>query len=202
MIVLLLLRYAMGRTRSFDKEEVLGKAMTLFWEQGYERRSMAELFRVMSISRQSLHNTFGSKRLLFEAALQLYTQRFTDKALAQMESADAGVKAIRMYFRLVPKTLGGKANQMGCLYVNSAAEFDGRDALRDQQFTEFYQRLRDAFKNALENECAHGWQPKQDIAMLAPLLVSISYGMTIIAKSGAAAVELDQAAEAAVQLLI
>ena len=119
-----------------------------------------------------------------------------------MESAAAGVEAIGMYFRLVPETLIVKANQMGCLYVNSAAEFGGRDGLRDQQFSGFYQRLRDAFKNALENEFARGWRPKQDIAMAAPLLVSISYGMTIIAKSGVTAVELDQAAETAVQLLI
>ena len=202
MIVLLLLICAMPRTRSFNKEEVLSKATALFWEQGFERTSMADLFGVMRISRQSLYNTFGSKRLLFEAALQQYGQRFIDNTLAPMESAGADVETIREYFRALPQALIVKANRMGCLYVNSASEFGGLDKQMDRHSGAFYRRIRNAFTNVLENERGRGWEPKQDITMLAPLLVSVSYGMIIISKSGATELELGQAAESAVQLLI
>ena len=50
-----------GRPQEFDRETALGKAMDLFWSQGYEATGMRALTEHMGISRQSLYNTFGDK---------------------------------------------------------------------------------------------------------------------------------------------
>ena len=67
-----------GRPRSFCKEEALDKAMTVFWRQGYEGASMADLTKAMGINPPSLYACFGSKEGLFKAVLERYDGRRKD----------------------------------------------------------------------------------------------------------------------------
>ncbi|TWV34728.1 TetR/AcrR family transcriptional regulator [Streptomyces misionensis] len=61
-----------GRPRAFDMEGVLEAAMRLFWEQGYEATSMAQLREGTGLSSASLYGAFGSKHGLFERTLEHY----------------------------------------------------------------------------------------------------------------------------------
>src|SRR3954469_25350195 len=64
-----------GRPRSFCKEDTLDRAMTVFWRQGYEGASMADLTKAMGINPPSLYACFGSKEGLFKAVLERYDAR-------------------------------------------------------------------------------------------------------------------------------
>ncbi|AOW89864.1 MULTISPECIES: TetR/AcrR family transcriptional regulator [Streptomyces] len=61
-----------GRPRTFDMEAVLEAAMLLFWEQGYEATSLAQLRETTGLSSASLYGAFGSKEGLFEKAVEHY----------------------------------------------------------------------------------------------------------------------------------
>ena len=61
-----------GRPRIFDMEAVLEAAMLLFWEQGYEATSLAQLRETTGLSSASLYGAFGSKEGLFEKAVEHY----------------------------------------------------------------------------------------------------------------------------------
>ncbi|MFF7651107.1 TetR/AcrR family transcriptional regulator [Streptomyces sp. NPDC007983] len=61
-----------GRPRVFDLEAVLDAAMLLFWEQGYEATSLAQLREATGLSSASLYGAFGSKDGLFERAVEHY----------------------------------------------------------------------------------------------------------------------------------
>ncbi|MFJ3145703.1 TetR/AcrR family transcriptional regulator [Streptomyces halstedii] len=61
-----------GRPRVFDMEAVLEAAMLLFWEQGYEATSLAQLRETTGLSSASLYGAFGSKEGLFEKAVEHY----------------------------------------------------------------------------------------------------------------------------------
>lgn len=61
-----------GRKRSFDEQSALLKAMELFWSQGYEGTSIADLTKTLGINPPSLYAAFGSKRELFEKTLDRY----------------------------------------------------------------------------------------------------------------------------------
>ena len=75
-----------GRKRAFDDQVALHTAMELFWRQGYEGTSIADLTQALGINPPSLYAAFGSKRELFEKALDRYICERTDQveeAMAQ-----------------------------------------------------------------------------------------------------------------------
>lgn len=63
-----------GRPRQFDRDEAVIRAMHLFWEQGYEATSLAQLKAVIGkgITAPSFYAAFGSKAALFSEAVNCY----------------------------------------------------------------------------------------------------------------------------------
>ena len=68
----------MPRPKSFDVDEVLDRAVDLFWVNGFAATSMADLVNHLGINRGSLYSTFGSKQELYERALERYLTRLTE----------------------------------------------------------------------------------------------------------------------------
>lgn len=82
-----------GRPRTFDEELVLEAAMLLFWRQGYEATSLAQLREATGLSSASLYGAFGSKEGLFARAVEHYiagpgsvTDVLADEALSPREA--------------------------------------------------------------------------------------------------------------------
>ncbi|MDQ6889496.1 MAG: TetR/AcrR family transcriptional regulator, partial [Bacteroidota bacterium] len=61
----------MPKKEMFDNEEVLKKALSLFWEKGYNGTSISDLETVTGINRSSIYNTYGDKNQFFLKALEL-----------------------------------------------------------------------------------------------------------------------------------
>ena len=51
----------MARTKEFDPDAALQRALELFWERGYEATSMADLVARLGVARASIYATFGGK---------------------------------------------------------------------------------------------------------------------------------------------
>ena len=58
-----------GPDKQFDQDEVLNKALEVFWAKGFEATSMQDLVNNMGINRASMYQTYGIKHALFNAAL-------------------------------------------------------------------------------------------------------------------------------------
>ena len=54
----------MPRVKQFNEDEVLNKAMELFWKKGYNATSMQDIVDYLGINRASLYSTFGGKKNL------------------------------------------------------------------------------------------------------------------------------------------
>ncbi|MFV1985084.1 MAG: TetR/AcrR family transcriptional regulator [Thiohalomonadales bacterium] len=63
----------MGRQKSYCREDLLEKAMMLFWEKGYSKTSMADLALATGVDKKCLFREFLNKETLFEEVLELYT---------------------------------------------------------------------------------------------------------------------------------
>src|SRR5205814_4943058 len=87
-----------GRTRQFDVDEALDRALEVFWERGYEGATLPELTRAMGINRPSLYAAFGNKEALFRKALDRYQEgptAFFRKALAEPTARNVAEALLR-----------------------------------------------------------------------------------------------------------
>jgi AcrR family transcriptional regulator len=73
-----------GRPKVFDREAALDKAMTLFWQHGYEATSLADLVEATGAKAPTLYAEFTNKEGLFRAVLDRYISRFAAKHEAQL----------------------------------------------------------------------------------------------------------------------
>jgi len=88
----------MGRHKGYNREEVLDRAMKLFWRKGYEGAHLQELVEITGLNRFSLYKEFGGKEGLFLEALDRYlAQVMTVMGLLAREPQ--GLSNISDYFK-------------------------------------------------------------------------------------------------------
>jgi AcrR family transcriptional regulator len=188
-----------GRTRQFNVEEALAKALEVFWARGYEGASLPELTRAMGINRPSLYAAFGNKEQLFRRALEHYQigpQSFLAEAL-QQPTARAVVEAIFAGFLRMQRE---PDRPRGCLIVNGAlacgaeAEPVRRELVRLRQATVV--KLRERFEQAVQ---AGDLREDTDCATLARYVATVLNGLAVQAASGATGEELRLVAETALR---
>ncbi|MGG1615685.1 TetR/AcrR family transcriptional regulator [Paenibacillus sp. NRS-1782] len=109
----------MARYKEFEVNEVLDKAIQLFWMQGYEKTSMQELVDFMGIHRKSIYDTFGDKHALFINALKRYEAIQNNKMRLLVDKQEPVKELIRQFFET---TLQKKGDPQGCFIVNSGVE--------------------------------------------------------------------------------
>ncbi|NUU59933.1 TetR/AcrR family transcriptional regulator [Paenibacillus agri] len=131
----------MPRTKEFDEDTVLLKAMGLFWEQGYEKTSMQELVSHMGVHKGSMYDTFGDKKTLYIKALKRYSDRLEQSYNLRMVGLSAK-EAIGMLFERAIQA--GEEFPSGCFIVNTAVELakhdsEARDSVR--QFWDYTEEL-------------------------------------------------------------
>lgn len=123
----------MARTKEFDPDEVLDEAMALFWCQGYEATSTADLVEHLGIARASLYATFGSKHELYLRALDRYRERTDQAVLEALSRPGNALPAVRSLVGNYADAVLGDPVRRGCLVVNAAVErmaFDDSVAYR------------------------------------------------------------------------
>jgi AcrR family transcriptional regulator len=188
-----------GRTRQFDVDEALDRALEVFWARGYEGATLLELTRAMGINRPSLYAAFGNKEQLFRKAVDRYQagpQGFLTEAL-EKPSARAAVEAI---FSGFVRMLRGRNKARGCLIVSGAlASGDEAEPVR-QELARLRQAAVTAFRERFERAVQDGDLPAgTDSATLARYTATVLNGLAVQAASGATEKELRQVSALAMQ---
>src|SRR5271154_3434139 len=109
---------AMGRPKGFSREEVLEKAMPVFWKHGFADTSLQELERATGVNKSGLYTEFRDKEDLFVACLQHYLESQEKRGLLTKEPL--GWKNVETFLKHGPIN---KGEQQGCFSVNSMREF-------------------------------------------------------------------------------
>lgn len=116
----------MARPIEFDRPQAVNRALALFWRQGYQATTLADLLQAMGIGRSSFYAAFTDKRTFFIECLDLWAARTLDlieHACAQRPPVDA----LQDFFeRSFIAARGAKAH-WGCMLVNTVLEMAGVD---------------------------------------------------------------------------
>ncbi|GGQ04802.1 TetR/AcrR family transcriptional regulator [Shewanella litoralis] len=178
-----------GRKRAFDKNEVIDKAMRLFWQNGYSGTSVAMLSAELGLNTSSLYATFGSKEQLFKDALHHYIEQYVEPNYAQLQpTSTASLKTqLQACFHGLITLFTNDETPKGCLLVKSVNESDSvafpQEALTfiRESGIKNVTRLVTLMGAKIDNADLPEGQTAQT---LAKYLLSVSYGLAVQAKSG------------------
>jgi AcrR family transcriptional regulator len=190
---------SVGRPRAFDTDTALAKALEVFWRNGYDGTSLAELTEAMGINKPSLYAAFGNKDQLFLKAIEFYEKRPCSFFLPALEKPTAYEVAEHILYGAAIN-MADKSHPQGCLLVQgalscSAAATTVKEALL-QRRVEGHSKLRERFERAKQD----GDLPlSADAETLARYLGTVLHGMAVQANSGVTSEQLHQVAKMALQ---
>lgn len=180
----------MARTREFDVDQALERAMNLFWRQGYAATSLQDLLAELGIGSGSLYAAFGSKEELYARVLERYSSQYCSMLVERLEAASDVCEAIRAALIEMAET-DLMDPVRGCMVVNAVTERDDDPATTDRAAATL-RRVESAFAGALEQARARGEIPAdRNPADLARFLTTFVQGLRVMgqARIGRAFVE-------------
>ena len=117
----------MAGKKSFLPEQVLDKAMGLFWKQGYEGTSIEDLVQCMGLGRGSLYDTFGDKHALYLAALSRYLAKYQGQVAEVLQQTGPLSEILERFFHACIEELLSDPACRGCFLVNATVEMAPHD---------------------------------------------------------------------------
>lgn len=175
----------MARTKEFNEDQALDKAVEIFWHKGYNGTSAQDLVTHLGLSRSSLYDTFGDKQKLFSKALQRYQKQGQDaiKDLLE-ESKDIKATLTLIFKQAVLESLEDRITK-GCFMVNSAVEL----AMHDDEIANIVgdnrQTMEAIFSKAVKKGQESGQiSTQQEARTLARFIYNNYTGIRVLARSG------------------
>lgn len=193
-----------GRPRQFDRDAALHAAMELFWEQGYESTSMAQLKQAMGgISAASLYAAFGSKEALFLEACQLYQSTLGCQLRNCLGNTDTPpLQALEQALRTAVTNLLDDRHPKGCMLVLSTTNCSKENLHLREAMSKERQISRNAFAACLQRAIDDGsLEPETDIAAQAAFFSTLLNGLSIQARDNLDAEMLDRVIDLALASL-
>jgi TetR/AcrR family transcriptional repressor of nem operon len=191
-----------ARTKEFDPDTVLQKALELFWERGYEATSMADLVERLGIARASIYTTFGGKHDLYLKALDRYL-RTRDPDLVELLSQPGPVlPAVRALVELYANDSACGDRRWGCMVVNAAVELVPSDPQTARRVAASWDTLETVLTSALTRARAQGEISEQkDPRALARFLLVLLQGIRVLGRAPADPGRVRDAAAQALSIL-
>jgi TetR/AcrR family transcriptional repressor of nem operon len=186
----------MARPQSFDRTDVLTKALDVFWKKGFEDASVQDLVDATGLNRGSLYNSFGDKDDLFAEVMALY-KTSSPVTLLTSASEDADITELfEAFFQRFVDRAEADLDHKGCLFTNTAAGLYG---CSDDMAKSVCSSLDDM--EGLIVRLIERGQDQDDITStadplkLARFLISSAQGINVMARTGASTDALQDIAD-------
>ena len=178
----------MGRSRTFDIEEAIGAATTLFW-RGYDQTSLADLTGTLGIGTASFYFAFESKEKLFREVVSRYVAAL-EQAYEDAFRNSATLDGIERLLRHYADVVTDPAHTPGCLVVNSSPAIRAEDLIK-QWLSGHREALRLRLVKRFSADLANGdLPPGSHPKTLARLIMALAGGIAVEAQAGASRKEL------------
>jgi TetR/AcrR family transcriptional repressor of nem operon len=173
----------MARTKAFDPDLALDRALDVFWTQGYDGTSTQDLVDALGINRSSLYGTFGSKRALYRRALERYGIVGGDRIHQALRArGPAKVRLRRAFLDIADDDLLAERAR-GCFATNAAVELAPTDRDVRALVRAAFAEVRAALRGEVERARGAGELPADvDLDALSAFLFTVLEGVRVVAK--------------------
>ena len=175
----------MARTKEFDQEAILDKAVDLFWYKGYHATSMQDIVEGLGLSRSSIYDTFGDKHKLYIAALERYRDQAAGGMIDMVGKAENTMATLEKMFKMLAHDSFTDKLPKGCFMVNSTVELAPHDEEIDKIVSENMHNIEDAFfQLIIKGQDSGEISKEKDPRAIARFLFNTISGLRVAAKSG------------------
>lgn len=178
----------MGRPRSFDRDAAIEQALHLFWQQGYESTSLAQLKDAIGggITAPSFYAAFGSKEALYAECVQHYLDTYAQVTECLWDSELAPRAALALALTRSAKMQCQRGHPKGCMVTLGvmSAPTPAHAAVA-APLTRSRARTRAGIVSCVERGVASGeLRADTDVRALATVFDSFLSGLSTLARDG------------------
>ncbi|MBF4635050.1 TetR/AcrR family transcriptional regulator [Agreia pratensis] len=189
----------MGRTRAFAEIDVVRAARGVFWSRGYEDTSLPDLEAATGLNRSSIYHSFGSKRGLFDAAIESYLDDVVRPRLEPLRADVVEPDALAVYLRGLRRAMVDEDTALaknGCLLLNATGSSLGHEEGLAAVVTAYTSDLRGAVASGVA--ARHPELPRESLELLTTTCAGLVFASMAIVRvdHAAAAAMLDAALDA------
>jgi TetR/AcrR family transcriptional repressor of nem operon len=176
----------MGRTKEFNEDAVVARAMEVFWELGYDGSSMADILAATGLSRSSLYGTFADKRSLFLRTVSEYASRSTAARQAAFANPELLPDSLAQYLRSRVTALANpEGRPAGCYLTAISASLKTADEELRSLVLSLTQRSEEDILEGFTRALASGSVPARASAKeWAALFLGLIWGLNVAARMG------------------
>jgi TetR/AcrR family transcriptional repressor of nem operon len=185
----------MARTKEFDRDTVLDRAVQLFWRRGYDATSVQDLVDELGLNRSSLYSTWPDKATLFAAVIERYGEQVSAHINAALAPPSAGRAAVESYLAAVIASV----TERGCLLLNTTIGCTSAPAALLERANDAVLSAEHSVLAALRRDPA--LRGRRDLKAVARALAAQAHGLAVMARAGARPRDLEDAARVSLRLL-
>ncbi|MDW3178737.1 MAG: TetR/AcrR family transcriptional regulator [Acidimicrobiia bacterium] len=164
--------------------------MQTFWKNGWRDTTPQKLVEATGLSRSSLYATFGDKKGVFLAALDLYVEE-QRSFLAQLLLDGTLREGLERLYALIVENMSPEGDGMTCLVVSSLLEVPAEDDETIARITRGQVKMTAVYEGRFQRAIDEGELDGTHTAReLASFVAVVNNGIQVAARGEASAEEL------------
>ncbi|MBY0554857.1 TetR/AcrR family transcriptional regulator [bacterium] len=163
----------MGRTKGFNRDEVLDKAVQIFWRKGFADTSLHDLEKATGVNKSGLYSEFKDKDDLFSECVSRYAE--TNGVLEILAKEPLGRQNIEDFL------LSGErsAQAKGCFIANTFREISIVPQKAKSKIGRHIETVKEAILKNVEAA-----EPSKSSALLVDLILTFNTGVALQLNAG------------------
>ena len=192
----------MARNPKFDDDEILDRAVTAFWQGGWNRTSIRDLESALDLKAPSIYRRFGTKEGLGVAVVDHYVDRVVRRRVDKLLRPDGDpIDNIVRFLELSVTEAGDGGRLWGCLLTTTSLEAEAPGAALGAALQRGLAVIDDGIRAEVDRavalgRLADGVDPEAVVAATSLVM----QGLMALSRSGASPADLRRRARHAVTL--
>ncbi len=163
----------MGRAKSFNRDEVLDKAVQIFWRKGFADTSLQDLEKATGVNKSGLYSEFKDKDDLFSECISRYGN--TNGVLEILVKEPLGRQNIENFLLLGERCAQAK----GCFIANTLREISIVPPKAKNKIGRHIETVKEAILKNVE-----ATKPSKSAPLLVDLILTFNTGIALQLNAG------------------